>query len=608
VTSRADVETEYRERLRQRRQTLAGKERVHARYAFARVVLFLIIAAIAIVGGVPAATWLIAPVVAFAVLAVAHARLLNLRDRAASAVAFYERGLARVTYQWIGHGRDGRHLAPEHHLYAEDLDIFGRGSLFELLATTRTHAGEETLARWLLAPAGPEVVRARQDAVRELAGRLDLRERVAVMGDALGIGVHAKVLRAWAATPIALRSAAARVALALLVATTVGSLLWWWWNGGVPGSIVALLIVAQMAIAQVYKTRVLSVIEAVDEPAHDLELLADLLRTIETEPMTAARLCALQAAVARTGRPASAEIGQLSRMIGWLSARHNVYFAIPAGLVMWATQWAFAIESWRSRAGVHIPEWLDVVGEFEALLALATFAAEHPDEAVFPTVGPRDGSAAADNLDDGALIAAVDLKHPTLPASAVGNTVTIGGAAPHLLIVSGSNMSGKSTLLRALGANAVLAQMGAPVRAAAFRMAPLDIGAAIRVQDSLVDGRSRFMAEITRLKEIVDLTAARKGAVLFLLDEILGGTNSHDRRIGSEALLAGLVASGAVGLVTTHDLALSEIATRLPGRADNVHFVDRFEDGELAFDYRLRPGIVQTSNALALMRSIGLDV
>jgi DNA mismatch repair ATPase MutS len=176
------------------------------------------------------------------------------------------------------------------------------------------------------------------------------------------------------------------------------------------------------------------------------------------------------------------------------------------------------------------------------LLALATFAAEHPDDAVFPTV----------SIGDGGVIAATDVKHPTLPDSAVGNTVSVGGPAPQLLIVSGSNMSGKSTLLRALGANAVLAQMGAPVRATAFRMSPLEIGAAIRVQDSLVDGRSRFMAEITRLKEIVDLTTARRGAVLFLLDEILGGTNSHDRRIGSEALLTGLVQSGAVGLVTTH--------------------------------------------------------
>jgi hypothetical protein len=207
-------------------------------------------------------------------------------------------------------------------------------------------------------------VAARQDAVRELASRLDLRERVAVMGDALGIGVHAKVLRAWAATPIALRGLAPRIGLALLVSSTVTALVWSL-NGGLPGSIVALLIVAQMGIAQIYKRRVQAVIEAVDEPAHDLELLADLLRAIESEPVQAQRLRDLQAAVARSGRPASAEIGQLSRMIGWLSARHNVYFAIPAGLVMWATQWAFAIESWRSRAGVHIPEWLDVVGSLK---------------------------------------------------------------------------------------------------------------------------------------------------------------------------------------------------------------------------------------------------
>ena len=169
-------------------------------------------------------------------------------------------------------------------------------------------------------------------------------------------------------------------------------------------------------------------------------------------------------------------------------------------------------------------------------------------------------------------------------------------------------MSGKSTLMRTLGVNVVLAQMGAPVRATAFRLSPLAIGAAIRVQDSLTDGRSRFFAEITRIKQIVDLAGARQGQVLFLLDEILAGTNSHDRRLGAEALLTGLVATGAIGLASTHDLALGEIATALGSRARNVHFVDHLEGGALTFDYRLRPGIVQSSNALALMRAVGLDV
>jgi hypothetical protein len=591
----SDVELTYRTRLAQRRAALAARERTHASYAYARLALVAAAVAILAIGGFGAANWLVASITAFAVLAIAHARVLNARDRAASAVAFYERGLQRIAHQWIGRGRDGRHLAPSEHLYAEDLDLFGRGSLFELLATTRTHAGEEALSHWLLEPAPPDVAGARQEAVRELAGRLDLRERVAVMGDQLGMGVHADLLRRWARSTLEPARLVTRIGVALLVAATVAALAWVIWTDGYVAVFLA-LGAAQLAVAWLFKSRVAAVIEAVDEPAHDLGLLADLLRAIENEPFQARRLRELQAAVGRSGRHASREIGRLSQLTALLSSRENVLFAIPAGLLMWATQWAFAIEAWRARAGVHVPEWLDVVGEFEALLALATFAAEHPAY-VFPAFA-----------EGGAVLAAEDVAHPTLPASAVANPIALGGPAPQLLIVSGSNMSGKSTFLRAVGANVVLAQMGAPVRARTFTLSPLAIGAAIRVQDSLTDGRSRFMAEITRVRDVVGLVAARQGAVLFLFDEILGGTNSHDRRIGSEAVLAGLVEAGAIGLVTTHDLALGEIAARLPGRAGNVHFEDQFARGRLSFDYRLRPGIVQTSNALALMRSIGLFV
>lgn len=592
---RASVEVGYRERLGQRRATLASRERTHALYAYLRLALFISGIAILIVGGVAAVTWLLVPFGAFVVLAVAHARLLNARDRAASAVGFYERGLARLTDRWIGHGRDGRHLQPAQHVYSDDLDIFGRGSIFELLATTRTHAGEEVLARWLLAPAPPDEVRARQEAVRELSDLLDLRERVAVMGDQLGIGVHAELLRRWSGTPVALRGIAARLAIFALTATTITSLIVWAVTGHA-GAVLLASTAVQLVVAAFFKARVSSVIEAVEEPAHDLDLLADLLRVIEHGAFKAPHLCGLQQQIARSGRTGPAEIARLAQFEALLSSRHNVLFAIPAGMVMWSTQWAFAIEAWRSRAGVHIPAWLDAVGEFEALLALATFTAEHPGY-VFPDV-----------TDGASKLVAVDAAHPALPPSAVANSVslTAAGSSPSVLIVSGSNMSGKSTLLRAVGVNVVLAQMGAPVRAREFRLSPLHIGAAIRVQDSLTDGRSRFFAEITRLKEVVDLAAGSQGRVLFLFDEILGGTNSHDRRIGSEALLVGLVQAGTIGLVTTHDLALGEIAARLPGRADNVHFEDRFEGGTLVFDYRLRQGIVQTSNAIALMQSIGL--
>ena len=595
------VEDLYRGRLADRKATLAAKERTHAGYAAARILVFAIGIAMVIMGGLASITYLAGPLAAFMMLAIGHARLLNTRDRVKSAVAFYERGLARLRHQWIGRGRDGLALAPESHLYAMDLDLFGRGSLFELLATTRTHAGEETLAQWLLAPASPDVVATRQEAVRELAANLDLRERIAVMGEEVRLGVHARLLRRWSTAPIELTGAGIRVLLAAVAAGTVSALFWW----GQTGRGVWLLVVlaaAQMGLAAWFKKRVTAVIEAVDEPAHDLDLLAGLMEMLEQQSFVAAHLRGLQARIAATGRPASAEIRSLSRRVAMLSSRNNVMFAIPAGIMMWATQWAFAIEAWRLRAGVRIPDWLDTVGEFEALIALGTFAAEHPDH-VFP--------AFTDDQNGRAHFSAGDLAHPLLGPEAVANAVSMtggGGASPALLIVSGSNMSGKSTLLRAVGVNVVLAGMGAPVRASACRLSRLDLGASIRVLDSLTDGRSRFLAEITRLKAIVDLAAAKRGALLFLLDEILSGTNSHDRRAGAAALLRGLVDAGAIGLVTTHDLALGEIAEQLPGLAANVHFEDEFVEGTLRFDYRLRPGVVQTSNALSLMRAIGIEI
>ena len=593
----ADVERVYRERLLARRAALAARERTHAAYAYTRLAIFAVAIGILLIGGFGLANWLLAPLAAFAVLAFAHARLLNARDRAASAVAFYERGLDRLAHRWVGRGRDGRHLAPAAHLYAEDLDIFGRGSLFELLATTRTHAGEETLARWMLEPAAPLVARSRQDAARELAATLDLREYVSVMGDQLGIGVHADLLRRWSRSPIVFGGLAQRIGAAVVVALTLSAGVWWFFTETHTSSLAFLGAIAlQLVVASVFKERVHGVIEAVAEPAHDLDLLADLLRTIETGSFQSARLRELQAAIRRSGNPASVEISRLSQLVALLSSRENVFFAIPAGVVMWGTQWAFAIERWRARVGRDVPVWLDVVGEFEALLAIGTFSAEHPDF-VFPSLG-----------DGPAVFEATELAHPTMPPAAVANPVALGALSPHLLIVSGSNMSGKSTFLRAIGVNCVLAQMGAPVRAASCRLSPLAIGASIRVADSLTDGRSHFFAEITRVKAIVDLAAAHPNGMLFLLDEILAGTNSHDRRIGSEALLMGLVRSGAIGLVTTHDLALGEIAARAPETAANVHFEDEFVDGTLRFDYRLRPDIVRTSNAIALMRSIGLDV
>jgi DNA mismatch repair ATPase MutS len=263
--------------------------------------------------------------------------------------------------------------------------------------------------------------------------------------------------------------------------------------------------------------------------------------------------------------------------------------------LMYSVQVAYAAERWRKAHGAVVRNWVTVIGEIEALLSLAAYSFEHPTDP-FPEF-----------VESAASFDGEQLGHPLLPAEGcVRNSASIG-AGTRVLLVSGSNMSGKSTLLRAIGINVVLAMAGAPVRAARLRLTPLRVGASIRVNDSLQEGSSRFYAEITRLRQILDL-AASDPSLLFLLDELLQGTNSNDRRVGGEGIVRAFVDRGAIGLVSTHDLALTNIGGTLEGRVRNVHFQDELAQGRMTFDYTLREGVVTKSNGLELMRSIGLDV
>jgi hypothetical protein len=535
-----------------------------------------------------------APVAAFGALLFAHARVIPARQRADRAVQYYERGLARMQDRWAGQGASGERFADPAHPYSGDLDLFGRGSLFELMCTARTRAGEDTLAAWLCTPAPPPEVGARQAAVAELRPRLDLRVELHLLGADVGAGLHPEELTAWGAAPPALHGRALRVVAALLVALTAGAALATLagWIGPAP---LAVGLLAQALFAIPLRKRVGAVVRAVELPGRDLGLLVDLLARIERESFSAPRLAAVRAALATRGVPPSRRIAQLERLITLLDARRNQFFAPLAPLLLWGTQLALAVEAWRAVSGPAVPRWLQVVGEFEALCALGTYAHEHPGDP-FPEV-----AAGAP------LFEAEAVGHPLLPlARCVHNDVHLG-ADLAVLVISGSNMSGKSTLLRTVGVNAVLAQAGAPVRARRLRLSPLAVGTSMRIADSLQAGTSRFYAEIQRLRQLVDLAAGPR-PLLFLLDEILHGTNSHDRRFGAEAIVRGLLRRGAIGLVTTHDLSLASIADALAARAANVHFEDHLEDGRMTFDYRLRPGVVRKSNALELMRAVGLPV
>ena len=325
----------------------------------------------------------------------------------------------------------------------------------------------------------------------------------------------------------------------------------------------------------------------------DLELLAAVLERFERERAGSPLLDRLQEDLAADGQRPSRAVRRLRVWVDLLDSRRNQFFAPFALASMWGVHCALAIEAWRARHGASVGAWLGAVGQLEALCSLAGFAWEHPAD-VYPTVEEGDARFGAEALG-----------HPLIPeARCVRNDVALDGTT-RVLMVSGSNMSGKSTLLRAVGTNAVLAQAGAPVRAARLRLSHLALGATLSIRDSLQEGTSRFYAELVRLRDIVRI-ASGPIPLLFLLDEILHGTNSHDRRLGAAAIVRGLVERGAIGLVTTHDLALSEVVDDPEVHAVNVHFEDRLEEGQMVFDYRMRPGVVRTSNALALMRTLGL--
>jgi hypothetical protein len=512
------------------------------------------------------------------------------------AALFYMTGLDRLNGKPIP-GHEGSRFADDTHPYAADLDLFGRGSLFERLTVCRTRIGEDTLAAWLKAPADPTEVKARQEALADLKPRLDLREAVAVAGGQAP-AVEYESLVEWGRAPVTALPGWKRWAIEIL---GWGNILAWvgWLGGFGTTSLPVLLFGLPSLILAVpllpWARRVLDPMEKVER---DLSLLEAILGRLEREQFAARRLQKLQAAMSAGGLTASNQIKELRDRLGWYNARRNALFLPVALLRMWDIRFAFKLEIWRSRSGAAVAHWLRAVGEAEALSSLASYSYESPSDP-FPLV------------EEGPVrIQATGIGHPLLPADrCIRNDVMLNGdTGPRVLLVSGSNMSGKSTLLRAVGVNVVLALAGGVVRARQLTLTPLTLGATMRVQDSLQAGLSRFFAEVTKVRAMLDLATNKSiPPLLFLLDELFAGTNSADRVEGAEGVVRALLETGAVGFVTTHDLSLAAIADRLP-RTENVHFCDGFAAGELHFDYTMRPGIVPHGNGLALMRAVGLQV
>jgi MutS domain V/MutS domain III len=587
---------QYAARLAVHEARVTDLTRREARIAGARLLVALWVIAIVIANltvHVPALWWVLPPLLAFVWLVGSHTTARRERARAARAAAFYRRGIDRLNDRWMGAGQTGERFLDAHHVYAADLDLFGRGSLFELLSAARTRMGEQMLAQWLLAPASREEIHERQASIADLRERLTLREDLDAAGD-IGVGVLPDALLGWSESANQLQAPWIRpVTLLLPVLAILTALLWG--LAGVRWPFLAVLL-AEVAVFLVLRNRLQGIADSAESSFDNLSLLSALLTRVEREPFSAPALLALQHQLTSHAQPASHVMAGLRTITDLSGHRKNLlvraFFELP---LLYSVHIALAAESWRSRHGTKVRDWLATTGRLEALSSLAMYAYEHPDDP-FPTL-----AAGAATFE------ARGLGHPLLAALAcVRNDVAIREPV-RTLLVSGSNMSGKSTLLRAVGVNIVLAMAGAPVRAATLALTPLQVGASIRVNDSLNEGQSRFYAEITRLRQLYEI-AAGGSALLFLLDELLQGTNSKDRRIGAEGVLREFIERGAIGLISTHDLALTDIAGNHADALRNVHFEDFFDNGRISFDFKLRDGMVTKSNGIELMRSIGLKV
>lgn len=555
-------------------------------------------------GAMPAFLTAFTLYLAFGTLVVFHARVEDRAEWFEALRAVNALASARLARHWdtLPDATAPAGLVAENHPYAVDLDVFGHASAFQLLGPASTPAGHTRLASWLLGPASPEEIVRRQVAVDELSTLEDWREHLSALGALSGSSRHQPLdtFFEWAESPTAPMRG-----YALVQAAVYGLLLWLWvlllldLSGTMSNNAWGIPLILSIILSFLTAYPVTSYFDRAASGERTLRQHAGALAHIDTQAFQAPALQSLMARLSAGRRRAPQAMQALNRILSFADLRRGaalLHFPIQA-FTLWDFHWMFALERWRRTSGVHVRDWFAAAGEIDALACLAGLRRDNPDWTFAELTG------------DGVL-RATSLGHPLLPADRrVANDVQVGPPGT-VLLVTGSNMSGKSTLLRAIGLNGVLAQCGAPVCATKLSLPPSDIQTSIRIQDSLERGVSYFMAALARLKAVVDAAERTNNerVLIYLLDEILQGTNSAERGTAVQAVARHLLDAGAIGVMTTHDLNIA-LDEPLKSSAKLVHFTEIVDpDGTMHFDYRLRDGIATSRNALRLMQLIGISL
>lgn len=534
--------------------------------------------------------------VGFLAVRVYQSRVMVARDTALTHKEVHARHVKRLTGAWRELPRvDG--ALPDAHPYASDLDIVGEGSLLQRIDTTHTSTGVRTLAAWLGQPAEADAIAERQAAVRELAGDVTLRQDLeAAVLDTGRERLDAAPFVALMDTRGLLEEKPWLKFVAPLLPLTMIGLWGAGYAGLIPSYLFLLPLAAQLWVVRQTEPRSREVYQAMGDKKGFVDAYARLFAVTEAMKPEAPLLQSLQARLRVEGAPPSDQMRRLDRWVGWYELRETgIVHIILNPLLLWDLNCLIGIERWVREVGRKCGAWFDVLGELEALASLSVLLHQDP-VARLPEIVPEDAPLEADGI-----------AHPLLmPEQRVANDLTLRGPGT-CLIVTGSNMAGKSTLLRAVGVNIALALAGGPVVATRMRVPRVRLRASMRIADSLQSGASYFQAELSRLRLVVHEADAQP-PIFFLLDELLRGTNAKARHLGARAVVRHLLERGATGLVATHDVALSELEEEQPGVVENVHFTDVIDRGEMTFDYRLRPGVVKTSNALRLLAQVGIEV